>query len=324
MATDSTRRAGVQPAPIRPADSAGSVIRLRISTLKPLESLRNGGLDADHIRLLSEIADGLPPILVHEGTLRVIDGMHRVAAAERNGATEIDARLYHGSIDDAFCLGVQANITHGLPLSADDRRAAVARIVRSHPHLSDRSICGIAGVGARTVAAVRRELTDVGRADTRLGNDGRSRPLSAEHGRRVASRFIAEHPEASLREIARCSGISVGTAKDVRSRVLMGEDPVPAPRVTARIDGSTVRRADNLRQQLDPAVVLDTLLRDPALRYTDAGRTQLRWLTSRFVTEEQWRGVMRDVPQHCRESVAQIARHCATVWSAIAQEAGRA
>lgn len=323
MATDSSAYQRVRWTPLRPGPSADQVIRLRVLDLKPLGTLRVGGLDADHIQLLCEVSDRLPPILVHQDTMRVIDGMHRVAAAERSGATEIEALLYKGSVEDAFCMGVHANIAHGLPLSAADRRSAVTQIVRTHPHLSDRSISGIAGVTARTVAAVRFELAEAGQAAARLGNDGRVRPLSAEQGRRAASRYIADHPDASLREIARQSGISVGTAKDVRNRVLAGDDPVPAPRVTLRMNCAIPRQADGTQQKLDAAAVLDSLLRDPALRYTDAGRAQLRWLTSRIVTEGQWRDILRDIPRHCRASIAQLARECANVWNAIADEVGQ-
>lgn len=39
--------------------------------------------------------------------------------------------------------------------------------------------------------------------------------------------MIAEHPDATLREIAQVAGISIATAQDGRRQVLSGLDPVP-------------------------------------------------------------------------------------------------
>lgn len=47
--------------------------------------------------------------------MRVIDGMHRLRAAQLQGRTEIDARLLDISDAEAFLRGVAANVSHGLP-----------------------------------------------------------------------------------------------------------------------------------------------------------------------------------------------------------------
>jgi hypothetical protein len=71
-------------------------------------------------------------------------------------------------------------VSHGLPLSLADRRAAVERIVTSHPALSDRAIARIAGVGADAVAAGRKRSTAaVAQLDGRVGRDGRVRPVTS-------------------------------------------------------------------------------------------------------------------------------------------------
>jgi ParB-like chromosome segregation protein Spo0J len=49
--------------------------------------------------------------------MRVIDGIHRVEAAKLRGAKEIEARLFDGDESASYVLAVQANVTHGLPLS---------------------------------------------------------------------------------------------------------------------------------------------------------------------------------------------------------------
>src|SRR5205823_5872017 len=150
----------------------------------------------------------LPPIVVRRATMRVIDGMHRLYAAELRGNTTIKVRFFEGSEDDAFLLAVRTNIAHGLPLKIAERRSAAGRIINDRPELSDRSIASVVGLAAKTVAGIRRSATgDAPQLDARVGRDGRVRPLSSAEGRRLAGELLAEHPDASLRTIARGSGI---------------------------------------------------------------------------------------------------------------------
>lgn len=129
---------------------------------------------------------------------------------------------------EVFRLAVSANVTHGLPLNKAERQAAAARIIRSHPQASDRSIAQTTGLAAKTVARIRRR-SHVDETDRRVGQDGRVRPLNTADGRRIASRAITDRPDASLREIAQEAGISIGTVRNVRARLEAGEDPVPDP-----------------------------------------------------------------------------------------------
>lgn len=124
------------------------------------ESPRTGGRDEEHIARLAELDGPLPPILVERHTMRVIDGTHRLLAAVSKGQPAIEVEFFDGSSADAFLKAVEANVTHGLPLSLADRRAAAERIVTSHPHLSDRAIARTAGLGAKAVAAIRRRVAE--------------------------------------------------------------------------------------------------------------------------------------------------------------------
>ncbi|MEE3922534.1 ParB/RepB/Spo0J family partition protein [Micromonospora sp. BRA006-A] len=119
---------------------------LPIACLRAADSPRLAGEDDLHAQTLAETDAPLPPILVHRGTMRVIDGMHRLRAAVLRGETQIAARLFDGTVEAAFVLAVQANVTHGLPLSLADREAAAQRILRSHPHWSDRAVATAAGL----------------------------------------------------------------------------------------------------------------------------------------------------------------------------------
>ncbi len=84
-----------------------SVELVRISSLVLTSWPRLSGEIAEHSRLLAELNDNLPPILVHRRTMRVIDGMHRVRAAQLRGRSHIAAGFFDGSERDAFVLAVR-------------------------------------------------------------------------------------------------------------------------------------------------------------------------------------------------------------------------
>lgn len=208
-----------------------SVVRVPISSLKMTGSLRVDGEDPTHVRLLAEVAAPLPPVLVHRPTMRVVDGKHRMRAAMLRGEQTLLVRFVDCDEDRAFLLSVEANIKHGLPLSLADRKAAAGRIVERHPAWSDRRVAAVVGLSADCVAGIRRTVRPGSdQVTTRVGRDGRVRPIDSAQGRLRAGRVLADRPDASLREIAREAGIAVGTARDVRNRVRQGLDPVPVRR----------------------------------------------------------------------------------------------
>jgi hypothetical protein len=302
-----------------------------VSMIRVGESPRLEGLDADHVRALAEIDEELPPILVHRATMRVIDGMHRLDAARMCRRPSIDVRFFDGSPDDAFLLAVEANIAHGLPLTLADRRAAAERILRNRPRMSDRSIAGIVGLAAKTVGSIRRQAFGASRqGDLRIGRDGRVRPVSSLEGRRVAAQIVAEDPEASLRKVAKASGISIGTARDVRDRVRRGEDPVPTGRLRKHEgDCPTIAGRSAPRVGPDSGILLDTRLalerlrHDPALRYNESGRGLLRWLSPLVICDSDWLPVVDNVPPHAAIVMARIARACSATWANFADELDR-
>src|SRR5262249_43856292 len=110
----------------------GPCRRVPVGSLLPADSPRVGGERLDHVRALADAAVDLPPILVHRPSMRVIDGMHRLRAAQLRGERTIEVQFFDGSDDLVFVAAVQANISHGLPLSRADRQAAAVRILTSH------------------------------------------------------------------------------------------------------------------------------------------------------------------------------------------------
>ncbi|GAA4224535.1 hypothetical protein GCM10022254_04210 [Actinomadura meridiana] len=204
------------------------IARVPVDALVITDSPRLGGENWDHVRLLAELGGGLPPIMVHQPTMRVIDGVHRVQAAILNDAETIEARLLDCDLNVAFVLAVKANVAHGLPLSQPDRMAAAGRIIAAHPQWSDRAVAAATGLSDKTIARLR-DRTGQGAAQpaARLGRDGRLRPLDSAAKRRRAAAMISDEPDAGLRAIARATGLSLATVRDVRQRVGRGEDPVP-------------------------------------------------------------------------------------------------
>jgi ParB-like chromosome segregation protein Spo0J len=308
------------PFPFDPSDDH-EIRRLPISSLMPADSPRQGGEDIEHIRTLASVTERLPPIIVHRATMRVIDGMHRLAAALLRGDDTIEARLFDGTDRDAFLLAVRSNVVHGLPLSLADRICAAERILASHPTGSDRAIASIAGLGARTVGNIRARLrlgADAAIVRARIGRDGRMRPLNNAEGRVRAWTIIKERPHASLREVAREAGISPSTVRDVRQRVERGLDPVPEKRRRAGVVKSGDAGDEALRGRPDLLSMLRGLQSDPALRYTETGRILLRWISARAIRSDERADVVEKVPPHCSYIMADVARACADEWLELA------
>jgi hypothetical protein len=124
------------------------VVMLAISSLLLDDSPRHGGESDEHVQVLTESEERLPPIVVHGPSMRVIDGRHRVRAAVIRGEDTVDAKIYHGTAGDAFVLAVRMNITHGLPLTRTERTTAALRIIGSHPQWSDRMIARLFAVSS--------------------------------------------------------------------------------------------------------------------------------------------------------------------------------
>jgi hypothetical protein len=319
--TNETVDAEQQQSPAQAAlRSLSAPTRVPVDDLLPADSPRLSGEDADHARVLAEVEGDLPPIIVHRPSMRVIDGMHRLWAARMRGQSAVAVRFFDGSEKLAFVLSVEANIRHGLPLSLADREAAAVRIVRSHPEWSDRAIAAATGLAAKTVSAIRQR-EGAGGDTVRVGRDGRLRPLNAADGRRLASQIIVERPETSLRQIARIAGISPATARDVRQRVDRGDDPVPHRQRPAEAGAPVPTPTSVARTMLtrqgpirDRFELLRNLCRDPSLRFTESGRSLLRWLEPRVAATDGWNDLISNIPPHCTYMVADLARSCANEW----------
>lgn len=310
--------------------NATGAASVRVSVLKSGFSPRLNGEDPNHVQVLVDAEDPLPPILVHRASMRVIDGMHRLLAAIWRGQETILAEFFDGNEEDAYLLALKRNATHGYPLTLADRKAAVSRIVDAYPEWSDRVIAEATGISAKTVGAIRRRVAGAGGGSgTRLGKDGRVRPLDGAEGRLLASRLIESNPTAPVREIASKAGIAVSTAHDVRRRLRSGQSPLPAKSdhkgesklavPSPRSDPSIERRS-----RAESAVLLSDLKKDPSLRYNEVGRRLLLLLEANALCfDVKWEHLVEAVPERWLTAITGFADEYAAMWHALAKRLHR-
>jgi ParB-like chromosome segregation protein Spo0J len=318
-----------------------SEVRVPVGSLVPTFHLRQAGTDATHVRLLADAASSvkLPPILVQKRGMCIIDGMHRVEVAKLRGERDICARLVDCTDEEALVLAVKSNTLHGLPLSRADRISSAKRILATHAHWSDRALAAVTGLSAKAVASLRNSSTgDTQFYGKRLGRDGKLRPVAAGEGRQRAAEYINAHPEASLRQVARETDVSLGTVHDVRERIRRGvlevvgepgrsaERVAGSPATSAVVGPSSPARTLHLRggtgtvQQLVWSAVSGKLASDPTLRYTEGGRAFLRWMAAHSMQADEWREFIDAIPQHWLKDIGRIAAGMSEEWRQFSEQ----
>lgn len=280
---DSARTASALPSHT-PPDEVGYP-RIAISELSGTFSPRRAGECPEHVEALAQAGDDLPPIVVHWPSMKVVDGMHRLRAAQRRGAGEIAVRFIDGTEDDAFVLAVEANVRHGLPLTLADRRAAAAQMLLAHSDWSDRRVASSTGLAPGTIAAVRRRIgAQNEQLTTRLGRDNRRRSVRP-----------AESPDRAG-EPSRLRAVGDrGSAGDAPTS---GKPPRSAP---------------------PPAQLMATLRSDPSVRLNARGRAVLQMLAANNLSADEWIRLPDAVPSHQASVLAQLAEHYAWHWRSLAQ-----
>ncbi|MFE1308278.1 ParB/RepB/Spo0J family partition protein [Streptomyces sp. NPDC058755] len=287
-----------------------------VDTLRVTDSPRSRVEDPGHSRVLAQAQDALPPVIVHRPTMTVVDGVHRLRAAQLRGRTTIPVRFFDGSAEDARLLAVALNVTHGLPLTLAERTAAAERILTARPDWSDRAVASLAGLSVGKTAEIRRRVLDPAVPGTkRIGRDGRARPLDASHGRALAAALLTQDPTASLRRVAREAGISPATVADVRARLARGDDPVGPRHIARRTPAPAAPKPAP-----DVGEMHRRLRRDPALRFSETGRSFLRLLEAGAALDRHREGIAAGLPPHCRAAAAHLAQAYAQSWELFANE----
>jgi ParB-like chromosome segregation protein Spo0J len=332
------------PVPVKPIDTQDTaqmrrtlpqvdalpIVALSISSLLLDMSARQGGENKEHTRVLAESEEQLPPILVHGPAMRVIDGVHRVRAAMMRRQNRILGRIYHGTDDDAFVLAVRVNTIHGLPLTRSDRTAAAVRIIQSHPQWSDRMIATAVGLSAGTIAKARQRSTaQDAQSTTRLGKDGRVRPVNHAAGRAQVAALLAGDPDSPIRAIAQQAGVSHSTVHSVRQRLRASQhlrpdpdtDPqlLAIPQQTDAYPDHTTAHGQASTSHSTIAAILTDLKKDPLLA-GNIGQSLVRCL-DRYRVEIPWvNKIINGVPPRRASSVARLAHEYAKVWTHVAAQ----
>jgi ParB-like chromosome segregation protein Spo0J len=296
-------------------------VDVALDDLSPAPSRRANGLDPAHVARLAELVDRWPPIVVRRADATVIDGQHRVEAARSLGLTHVRAVWFDGSSDDAYVEFVRCNVGHGLPLSLEERRAAVRHILSTQADRSDRGIAAVCGVSPKTVARLRDDLRACGaltQSVARVGRDGRARPVDAAEVRERIAQELEEHPDASLRFIAKRVGASPETVRSVRNRLGLGGAPErEAP--TPVIDAEATVLALLSRKERRAC----TWRNDAALVTRDGGDDFVAWFDATTVDDVDAWTHSGSVPLSRTYEVADEARRRAAFWSSFAETVER-
>jgi ParB-like chromosome segregation protein Spo0J len=289
------------------------VVSVALARLVVKRSIREGGVNQEHVRRLMRLGGRWPPILVHEETGVVIDGVHRVAAARMLGLLRIDTSLFAGGPDAALIEFVRRNVQHGLPLTLRERKWAATRVLSVHPDWSDRRIAGICALSPKTVGRLR--VPDEGDVDgvspfdasARVGRDNRLRPVNGVSARSRVAEALRENPGASLRSVAAIVGVSPETVRSVRLS-LADADPEDSAETT-KADGAPVFGVVAERVDEVPPRAL-TAVRDNA----NAVAQFFDWFERTGVDVEDCSRWMLEVPPGCVGDVAAEARRRGEAW----------
>lgn len=151
---------------------------------------------ADYAEALADGAKFPPVVVFHDGKRHLAaDGFHRITAARRIGAKEIECDIRRGGKLEALRFALGCNANHGLRRTNADKRCAVSMALKEFPKFSTVAIAEMCLVGDELVAEIRKsqvvenqrrevgQPTDSGRLNippvpqSRVGLDGRERRL---------------------------------------------------------------------------------------------------------------------------------------------------
>lgn len=147
-------------------------------TVDPELQPRTAGINPDHVRALEAVADSWPPLITVErsGTVILVDGFHRYAAAQNIGLVTVSAEIRDMPADgDLKGLAFTLNAAHGRPLTLQDRRTRAGDLLRLHSDWADREVGRRCGLAQPTVAKLREQLestAQIEQTDIRVGQGG--------------------------------------------------------------------------------------------------------------------------------------------------------
>jgi ParB-like chromosome segregation protein Spo0J len=314
----------------------GLVVRLPLEELRPGPSLREGGINTAHVDSLVQLDGRWPPILVASRDRTIVDGHHRVMAARALGHVEVSCVYFDGTPEEAYLESVRRNVVHGLPLTLRERERAATQIVQRYGRWSDRRIAELCSLSPTTVARVRKSVVAAtqtrsrrseatGQLSSRIGRDGRVRPIDATPLRSRIVKALHANPEASLRTLASKVGASPETVRRVRQQLSCQEgnegQAFDGTRQLMMTHANRRRDDDDIKPAMEllASFVEDTgpsWAADSAVLSTQAGTVFARWLARTRLTD--WHKHVAAVPLSRVYEVADEARQRAAHWQEFA------
>lgn len=204
----------------------------------------------------------LPPITVFrlpDGRLLLVDGWHRLAAAERIPLAQVAAVIREGNYTAACDEAARANMASGRQLSKEERHEAIVRTYERHKPTTQQEVADLLGISQMTVSRVLTiedikdgvgPLNNIITPASQKPSGGVGRPKqSIKDDHYVA---LAAAPEEDRKPLAEATIERGWTPRETREAVREVKDPATPP-----------ERKEELRQgKVDP--MLSTPQGEPA------------------------------------------------------------
>lgn len=274
--------------------SEHDIVDVPVASLRPGDSPRLHSESKADAQLIAAAVD-VPPIIVHQATMTVIDGWRRVTAAQHRDQDAIAARFFLGTLQEGYVLAVAANTAHGLSLCTKDRKTAATRLLGMHPDCSDRMIAELAGLSHHTVAGIRRKCSggQFAHLNKRLGRDGKTYP-----------------PRSSKAGNLAAANLAAGTVHNARAQLQPSVEPM-VPTSRGAVLGFHLARAKE---------ILRLLWNDPTVRSHDKGKTMLDLVSHSLRITIDTQAAIRSAPEYCRNAMAEYAAACGDSWHRLAKD----
>ena len=134
---------------------------------------------ADYREAMEDGVEFPPVELMHDGLdYWVVDGFHRILAANQIGLVDIKANVSKGTQRDAVLSACHANSVHGVPRTNEDKKKAVLTLLNDEEWStwSDRAIAEACSVSNKMVSNYRNQLCTVHSSPKKtVGKDGKER-----------------------------------------------------------------------------------------------------------------------------------------------------
>ena len=144
-----------------------TTVQLRTTDIKKdIKLSPRAGVDKTTVSIYAVCFDQLPPVDVFwiEGRdgWWIVDGWHRLAAAEDLGLAHVTTNTHQGTYDDALEFAYDANLKHGQPLTLGQRKEGAKLKLQWHTERSNRWIAEECGIDNHTVGTLRDKLESAG------------------------------------------------------------------------------------------------------------------------------------------------------------------